>query len=149
MVSGFVRAILLLSAAGCTSQGLLPTSEKTAPQSRQTPTLSWISFPPPEYEPLRERITEVSYDLRIWESYGREPREWAPDRLAYSRSRLPGPMHRVELPLAPETPYVWSVRARFKLDGEWRLSPWSAESSWDRRSEIQGAGYARLFTGLR
>jgi len=37
--------------------------------------------------------------------------------------------HRIDAPLLPGTVYLWSVRARFLLDGEERVTPWSFRRS--------------------
>ncbi len=46
--------------------------------------------------------------------------------MVYSRQGLPEPGHKIEAPLEPVTEYFWSVRARFELDGQTRVTPWSA-----------------------
>jgi hypothetical protein len=77
------------------------------------PTFSW--------EPFSD--TRVTYELRIWRA-GR----WGPDSIVYNRAGIEGAEHELEVPLAPSTPYYWSVRARFQKDGETRLTDWSRRS---------------------
>src|SRR6185503_8277607 len=143
-------ATLLLAAslAGCSSVGFVPRAKDMSPQSRQTPTLSWNPVPTPEYESLRNRITDVSYELRIWTTYSPARRELARLTLVYTRLGLPGHVHEVEDPLRVEADFVWAVRARFKLDGEWRVSPWSTAAAWDRTAKLPELGYARYCTRL-
>ncbi len=137
-------AILLsLALAGCASRGLVPAS-RADQGSRRTPILSWNSFPTPDYERLRDRMTKVTYEVRIWEAYSPARYEWTRDRQTYSRSGLLDPIHQVEEPLVPDMNYVWAVRARFELDGEVRVTPWSTADGWDRESELPERGYARI-----
>jgi hypothetical protein len=65
-------------------------------------------------------VSEVKYDLRIWTVL-----EGIPGELAYEIEGLTGPFHKLERPLKPSAEYYWSVRARFSLDGQLRLSEWS------------------------
>jgi len=88
------------------------------------PALKWESFPGAvdrdlDSEHSLARITHTRYDLRIW----REENGW-PVELAYEREGLPAPEHRVEKPLAPGMTYCWSIRARFEVDGQTRVSRW-------------------------
>jgi hypothetical protein len=147
----FLGAALLavVSLEGCSSEGFVPRCKETTLDLRRTPTLSWNPFPTADYEVLRERITDVSYDLRIWKAYQPARYESAPETLVYSRVGLAGPRHRVEDSLEEKTSYVWAVRARFKLEGEWRVSPWSTATGWDRNAELPVRGYAGFCTGPR
>jgi hypothetical protein len=97
-------------------------------------------------------VTRVQYDLRIWRSnpqgdagelvYARqglalEPRVApepakdagvAPDPEQAPATPPPGQRfvaHGLEVPLEPHTTYLWSVRARFLLEGEERVTRWS------------------------
>lgn len=75
------------------------------------PTLKWQSF----------QGEDVTYDLKIWRSQdGRDPTE-----LVYGRERLTKPYHNIEAPLQPDTCYLWTVRARFKMAGQTRVTGWS------------------------
>jgi len=113
---------------------LAPTTDERAPilESSQ-PSLRWEPFPRPadlaaDPDGWVSRVRNVSYELRIWRGerdplgYGYE--EIYPADLVYSRSGLPTPAHTVETPLASETQHLWSVRARFELDGQIRVTPW-------------------------
>jgi hypothetical protein len=87
------------------------------------PTLRWEAFPRPE--DLRAdsgrlaSVRNVTYELRIWRA-----EDGSPGQLVYARSGMTEPMHAVEAPLAPETIYLWTMRARFELHGEPRVTPW-------------------------
>lgn len=92
------------------------------------PTLSWEAFPRPidlagDKYGIRGRISNVTYDLRIWQADEESPREY-PAEIAYARRGLREPWHTVEQPLMPSTMYFWSVRARFELDGQPRVTQW-------------------------
>lgn len=124
-----------------------------------SPTLQWEAFPrrvdlDHDAGRLFQRITEIRYDLRIWKSIGGGPGELVYERLG---SRLepradpalapqapgedPRPPsttfveHRLECILAPATEYLWSVRARFRLDGQERASRWSMNQDQDARAQ--------------
>jgi len=97
--------------------------------SRQ-PRLRWEAFPRPadlkaDSNGWVARIQHVTYDVRIWRTvegaFGRP----FPGNLIYSRDSVPEPSHTVETPLAPDTSYVWTVRARFELDRQERITEWS------------------------
>jgi hypothetical protein len=70
-------------------------------------------------QPLAQ-IRSIAYDLRIWQAEGRFPGE-----LRYSRDALPQPFHQVQTPLPAGASYFWTVRVRFDLNGETRVSEWS------------------------
>jgi hypothetical protein len=94
------------------------------------PTLRWESFPRPtdlgvDAEGWVARIQGVTYDLRIWRTVRGDFPSIYPGDLVYSRDGVPEPLHTVETPLAPDTSYLWSIRARFDLDGEMRVTEWS------------------------
>lgn len=105
------------------------------PVGSTRPTLAWEPVPGRHQEYLGddrrpfvtadiEDIQDVRYDLRIW-----SVREELAERLVYERSGIDGTSHRVEEPLQPEMKFYWSVRARFRLDGETRVSEWSLSQS--------------------
>ncbi len=52
--------------------------------------------------------------------------------------------HVVEVPLSPGTEYLWSVRARFRFDGEVRVTRWSMNPQQDFRTM---SGSARWMVG--
>jgi hypothetical protein len=107
------------------------------------PTFRWESFPRPE--DLRKdengmlgRIQNVTYDLKIWRTQDESVFEASPTRQRfpkplqrplqtpiYYRQGLPKPLHKIEEPLEPSTKYIWSVRARFEVDGATRVIPWA------------------------
>jgi hypothetical protein len=124
-----------------------------------SPALQWEAFPRREdldhdVGRLFERISEVRYDLRIWASVGGGPGQLAYERLGLKlepqtdpaeASATPGDdprpptvafvAHRVDCVLAPGTEYLWSVRARFRLDGEERACRWSMNQAPDIRTQ--------------
>ncbi|WP_243287004.1 hypothetical protein [Geothrix terrae] len=137
---------------------LLPFGGASPQVESLRPVLQWEAFPRREdldhdVGGLFGRITDVRYDLRIWASVG-----GGPGALVYERTgmRLEArldpagaaspsegeapPMqktyveHGLEAALAPATEYLWSVRARFRLDGEERASRWSMNQTQDPRT---------------
>ena len=63
------------------------------------------------------------------------------------------PEHTVETPLESDTQYLWSVRARFELDGQLRVTPWGVlrlprQSLVDdsRSMSVPPRGYYRFVT---
>ena len=92
--------------------------------SRQ-PELQWEAFPRPEDREADDtgvlsRITDITYDLKIWKAYFDLPGE-----LVYTRKGLSAPSHKTETPLSPMTTYFWNIRLRFKMDGYTRVSHWA------------------------
>ena len=105
------------------------------------PVLRWQSFPRPE-DSKNEKIkgiTNVTYDLRIWRVTG--PYRVRHSSLLdlnhyfvafkivepiYEREGLPQPGHKIEEPLEPFRNYFWSIRARFQVDGQTRVSECSS-----------------------
>ena len=103
----------------------------------RTPRLAWQSFPSRkdvegDAAKILARVSEVRYDLRIWKSENAGPAE-----LVYQRTGLVLPAkegavaHTVETPLGAKTGYLWSTRARFRLDGEERVTRWSYDMEID------------------
>lgn len=131
--------IALLSGIGCsTSQsavfGLRPeypaATVDHAKVDSLRPTLRWEAFPRPadlgaDSDGWLGRVGDVTYDLRIWRSErdASEERRF-PGDLVYSRNGLPASAHRIESGLTPDTKYVWTIRARFELDGKTRVTEW-------------------------
>ncbi|HEX9189208.1 MAG TPA: hypothetical protein VGB87_19170, partial [Vicinamibacteria bacterium] len=95
-----------------------------------TPTLEWESFPRPAdltADPRLAAARNVTYELRLWRA-PRSPRgeyEPASGPAAYARTGLPGTRHRIETSLAPSEVYLWTLRARFELDGWPQVTEWS------------------------
>lgn len=89
------------------------------------PLLQWEAFPragdvaaaPEEMA----RVARVRYDLMVMRG-----QDFGPGEPDYRRDGLPDTSHRLEAPLLPGTDYVWTVRARFELDGRERVTEWSA-----------------------
>ncbi|MFH7326965.1 hypothetical protein [Desulfurivibrio sp. C05AmB] len=102
------------------SPGRFGRSKKASLQ----PALAWEPFPRPEDQAwIGERsIENVSYELRVFRldqksgSY-----EWI-----VGLKGVPSPSHTLETPLAPKSKYRWQVRSRFELNGEIKVTRWSA-----------------------
>ena len=95
------------------------------------PMLRWQPFPRPadlvsDTNGVFAQFKSVSYDLRIWQ--GRDEHQITKD-LAYARDTLPNPFHQVEIPLPRRSWYFWSVRARFELNSQTRVTEWSCIQS--------------------
>ena len=100
----------------------------------RTPTLRWAPFPGRHETPPTglgdpdksyvmvdpSKVTDVSYDVRIWGLRGN-----ARGPLVYERSGIKTTTHTVDKALQPDTGYLWSVRARYQVDGEERVGDWS------------------------
>jgi hypothetical protein len=89
------------------------------------PTLRWESFPRPldfaaGNPALNAAITNVTYDLRIWQCQNKLP----PGRI-YERTGLRTNSHRLEQSLQPNAIYAWSIRARFQIQDSPRVTDWS------------------------
>jgi hypothetical protein len=113
------------------------------------PVFKWEPFvPPPGATSNTALPTNITYDLRIWEVRGDSPGD-----LVFETKALPAPQHKLERPLKPATRYFWSVRARFEIGGETRLTDWSRSlhpyrllERADRPGEIPPANYFRFVT---
>ncbi len=93
------------------------------------PVLEWDQFPDEkERQLIKENtggdISEVHYDLRVWQAEKGQPVE-----LVYERSGLASPNHQLEEPLQPDSPYFWSFRACFQLEGRRACTPWAFSAS--------------------
>jgi hypothetical protein len=89
--------------------------------------LGWESFPRPadvmaDTNGVFAKFKSVTYDLRIWRG---ESENQVSGVLAYARDALPNPFHQVEAPLPHSSWYFWSLRARFELNGQTRVTEWS------------------------
>jgi hypothetical protein len=140
------------------SYGLRPQPSEM--QSTQ-PILRWESFPPPRDRfavaaQAEGRLQEVTYELRIWRADW-QGRELVPGKLVYSREGLMTPSHKVETPLAWSTIYLWTVRARFLLDGHMRITEWAKQlpeyettldkpTKWDKRNRAVPNEFCYGFT---
>ncbi|WP_243319000.1 hypothetical protein [Geothrix paludis] len=138
---------------------LLPFGGASPQVESLRPVLQWEAFPRREdlehdAGGLFGRITDVRYDLRIWASVGGGPGPLVYERTGLrldarrdpvgatppSEGKPPQPVekafveHGLDAALAPATEYLWSVRARFRLDGEERASRWSMNQTQDPRT---------------
>jgi len=89
------------------------------------PIFRWSEFPRDidhkKLDPkVIESITNIKYDLKIWEAEGCDR-----GRLVYKRSDLDVPEHLVEESLPPASRYFWSVRARFMFNGQNMATRWA------------------------
>lgn len=87
-----------------------------------TPTFEWEEFPRGFDITIGDGVgqaQEVQYDFRIY----------AETDIAYERSGLAKPKHRVEVPLKACHGYRWTVRARFRLNGSARATEWTGAFS--------------------
>lgn len=87
------------------------------------PTFRWESFPrshdvKEDKQGMLSRIKDVTYDLKIWR-YVNESLT-----LIYSRQGLPENNHKIENPLETCSKYLWTVRARFRIDDQTRVTEW-------------------------
>jgi len=71
-----------------------------------------------------QNVDNVRYELKIFESV--TAGSWSrPGPLIYQAVDLSQPEHRVSAKLQPCTEYLWTVRARFELDGRTRVTEWT------------------------
>lgn len=112
----------VLGACQAHISGLLPISPSplNGRVDSLTPTLRWEALPVGD----EARITEVVYDLKVLGQNG---------AVAYLKEGLTECEHRLELPLQPDARYEWTVRARFRWQGERRLTQWSGISRMQER----------------
>ncbi|MES2480877.1 MAG: hypothetical protein V4609_02675 [Pseudomonadota bacterium] len=88
------------------------------------PTFRWQAFPRDvdlaADRATMQRVRDVEYDLVIaqWEDGG-------VNRVVYRRSALAANAHQIETALDPATRYLWTVRARFRLDGRAYVTAWA------------------------
>ncbi len=82
------------------------------------PAFQWQPFPRP-VDDFAGRIKDVTYELRIWTTT-----QGPSGKLRYSRDDLKLASHRLEESLQPSIQYLWSVRARFMIDGDMRVTEW-------------------------
>ncbi len=82
------------------------------------PTFQWQSFPRPS-DDFADKVQDVTYELRIWTTI-----QGPSGKLRYSRDGLKLPSHKLEEAMEPSIQYLWSVRARFMIDGDMRVTEW-------------------------
>jgi hypothetical protein len=85
------------------------------------PTFKWESFPR-EIDIVggSNRISNVAYDLKVW-----KVEDDFPVDLVYRRQGLSDSSHKIEEPLMRSSKYFWTVRARFELDNQPRVTKWA------------------------
>jgi len=121
------------------------------------PTLQWETFPRPEdlKADTDGRLADarsVTYEIRVWRAD-----DGSPGELAYARTGLAEPAHTFDTPLAPDTLYLWTIRARFDLDGQPRVTQWAilllvradGRPPDARRTVLPPSGYYELRTPKR
>ncbi len=89
------------------------------------PTFRWETFPTAEdirvdRKRVVSRISNVTYDLRLWRVNEKSGRE-----LIYEKKGLMDNKHKIECSLKPGSSYVWTVRARFRLDDQHKVTRWA------------------------
>lgn len=156
-INGFILVALALALSGCAMRNITVGLDPEYPKSLKRiwgcsvfgcveeiiftkidttePTFRWGSFPRKkdleseklEVQQALSRITDVTYDLRIFKAENDYP-----DELIYSKQGLPEPFHKIEMLLETCTKYFWSVRARFKLDNKTRVTGWSVQEVVDK-----------------
>ena len=82
------------------------------------PTLKWQPFPRPS-DDFADKVQDVTYELRVWTKI-----QGPSGKLRYSREGLKLPSYKLEEPLEASIQYLWSVRARFMIDGDMRVTEW-------------------------
>lgn len=98
------------------------------------PTFRWQAFPRDvdlaADRATMERVRDVEYDLVIarWDN-------GAVNRVVYRRSALAANAHQIETALEPATRYLWTVRARFRLDGRAYVTAWAERGGLATGSE--------------
>ena len=90
------------------------------------PVLAWEGAPAPMTANDEKRVAtikaaDIRYDLRVWRSVDDSPAE-----IVYQRDGLDRPERRLETALKPGWTYFWSVRLRYRADGQPRATRWSA-----------------------
>lgn len=91
------------------------SDRRFVPINERQPLLKWEAFPWAHDMTPSERFSEIVYDLKIYEYEG---------PLIYTRNGLKKSEHKIEKLLKINTRYLWTVRARFKLDGKPRFTEW-------------------------
>jgi len=95
------------------------------PVNSAQPVLRWEAFPrprdaSPENEQVLRSISDVTYDVKIWEA----PHNY-PERLVEDAAGLGTPAYRPRAPLTPHSRYYWTMRARYRLNGEPQVTRWA------------------------
>ena len=154
-----LRALFAVAlAAGCT--GSVPGLQPEDPPVQRTmgapwgrfievdslrPTLRWQPFPEPGGEgDALARVQDVRFELRIWQTTN----GYSGERV-YERDDLTEPHHALEQSLAPDASYLWTVRARFVLDGATYVTEWGLSSPTLRHHVVPNPACFRFRTPAR
>ncbi|OAI03499.1 hypothetical protein A1353_14360 [Methylomonas methanica] len=85
------------------------------------PELSWAAFPREiDKEKYGDQIKDVTYDLKILPVIA-----GSVGTVIYERIEIPEPHHKIDTSLISFSDYFWTVRARFMLNGQKRITNWS------------------------
>jgi hypothetical protein len=92
------------------------------------PTLQWRDFPgekvlSADFQAKLRQLSDLRYDLRVYRLDG----ERNTARTIIERNNIAANEYRITQPLAPNTQYAWTVRARFALDTGERTTRWSGD----------------------
>ena len=92
------------------------------------PTFQWRDFPGEkvlraDFQAKLRQLSTLRYDLRIY----RRDDQRNTARIIFERNNIAASEYRMTQQLAPNTEYVWSVRARFALDTGERTTRWSGD----------------------
>lgn len=117
----------------------LPRYEFTS-YAKPQPTFRWEAFEP--VGPDADRVRNVTYEIRVARA-----ERGLPGKEVYRREGLTEPEHTVEGRLASAHEYFWTVRARFELDGQPRVTEWGGIHALGRlAAEVPGVHSYRFRT---
>jgi ankyrin repeat protein len=150
ILGGLAGLVLEHPAQPDTGSFLWPLSSGNIVIDTLRPTLIWEAFPTAEdfgadNKKIISHITDVTYDLRVWMVNNKSR-----NKLIYEKNGLKDNKHSIECSLEPASNYLWTVRARFKLDDQLRMTRWATFPRLSRREPTTGQiqGYGKdLFTG--
>lgn len=140
---GFLLLTLYALLAGCATEASVHGLKPEYPRVRHNfftesiafvevdslqPTLKWESFT--FTNPQGHETSNVTYDLKIWRAGGKEQ----PVEHIYEQKGLSVAFHKVGNPLQPSTKYLWTVRARFEIDGRLRVTEWGRTEFGESRN---------------
>lgn len=110
------------------------------------PTFRWEALPRPIDLPGSEgdprHFSDVTYEMSVFRAVVKRTdsvRTYVAGPLVYARNGLTEPWHRIEAPLQACVRYAWTVRARFKLDGQPRVTEWTVSTGapWKQRRSVE------------
>jgi hypothetical protein len=104
------------------------------------PTFRWEGFPRSE-DFFAGSVRDITYELRIWTMIPGEE-----GKLRYARSGLKVPYHTLDEPLEPSSKYLWSIRARFTIDGSQRVTEWGLAGNVLRNEAVPNKSCFRFVT---